>query len=113
MATTTNPFFKGMTKEECAAKYSHKTFGSWTTGDIELHGSTWYTTVNCSECGSEFRVSIMCLSKHNRCNCIKYLREREIVTAPSGFVALEKIWPKVVKAGQRIMRKHKNAMASI
>ena len=111
MATTSNPFFRGMTKEKCAAKYANKTFGTWTTSDVELDGSNWYAWVTCKECGSTFRVSISCLSKHNHCNCIKYLRERAIATAPSGFVALEKLWPSVVKAGQKAMRKHRNAMA--
>lgn len=114
MATTKNPFFKGMSEKECAAKYANKTFGSWTTTGVALIGSTWYTNVTCSECGSSFLVSISCLSKHKRCNCKKYLREREIVTAPSGFVALEKIWPNVVKAGQRSIRKSKkDAMAKV
>ena len=108
-----NPFFKGMSEKECAAKYAHKAFGTWKTSTVFLRGSTWYANVVCTECGTELIASISCLSKHGKCNCKKFLREKELRNPTSGFLGLEKVWPTVVKAGQRVMRKHKHAMAKV
>lgn len=113
MATTKNPFFKGMSEKECAAKYANQAFGTWKTSTVFLHRSTWYANVVCTECGAELSVSVSCLSKHGGCNCKKFMREKELRNPPSGFLGLEEVWPNVVKAGRKVMRKYNNASSGL
>ena len=95
MATT-----KAATVKEMRKKYCRKRFGSYTTTNmIELRGSKWYTHVVC-DCGEEFDIMTMCLSRHTKCTCGSMKERRTHHTAKTGFAGLIKLWPAMVAAGK-------------
>lgn len=102
-------------RKEVAAKYANKRFGSFVTSDnLYLRDNRWHITVKC-DCGQEHEVMTSRLNLHRGCNCKalvfsrthKYVRKERTCT----FKPLEQIWPKVVKAGHKVMEKYNNAMA--
>lgn len=104
---------KPYTQEALIEKWSNKRFSTWvTTEQFKKHCGHWFVLVKC-DCGYELFVNVSSLNKHTRCTCELLKKVREKQERKEKQLDLEKIWPNVVKAGQRVMRKYHNAMAKV
>lgn len=88
-------------------KYAGKRFGSWVIGkDFHKNKSHWFVDVLC-DCGETNIVNISCIKNHGNCTCDYLKKIREKKAKDNSKTDLETIWPKVVKAGRKVMEKYK------
>ena len=99
--------FQGKDPAEVVATWGNKRFGSWTSGtNVRLEKCTWFIDVTC-DCGEKLEVAISGFSRHKKCNCKRMNKtKKKHLESLRGYEALEKIWPEVIKAGQKVMRKY-------
>lgn len=104
---------KPYTLDALIAKWSNRRFTTWiTTEQFKKHCGHWYVLVKC-DCGHELYVNVSSLSMHTHCTCELLKKVRAKQENQNKRLDLEKIWPDVVKAGQKVMRKYKNGMAKV